>query len=205
MENITGTRKSLMELGSIYFWTATIFQWKWLLREDSWKKIIIDSLGYLSARDLIDVFGFVVMPNHIHFIWRLNQLNGKEKPDASFLKFTSHEFQKKLRMTSEVNDCLHPWFESSRIKRKTESAYILNSYQVNSSNKAFQFWERDPLAIKLTDLETAYQKLDYIHSNPLLKDWFTLNDPAKYRFSSCGFYENGTSEFHFLKHLGEEF
>jgi REP element-mobilizing transposase RayT len=85
-----------MEIGEIFFWTATINQWQNLLKPDRYKDIIIDSLGYLSDAGKIDVFGFVIMPNHIHLIWRTKELNGKETAQGSFLKYTAHEFRKLL-------------------------------------------------------------------------------------------------------------
>jgi REP element-mobilizing transposase RayT len=99
-------RKSYIETGLIYFWTATINNWQWLLEPDSFKQVIIESLKYLSNEGKIDVFAFVVMPNHIHFIWRVNELNGKETAPGSFLKFTAHEFKKILTKDrpSELNN-----------------------------------------------------------------------------------------------------
>ena len=41
-------------------------------------------------------FGFVIMPNHMHLIWRIKELNGKETPQGSLLKFTAHRFKKML-------------------------------------------------------------------------------------------------------------
>ncbi len=37
------------------------------------------------------------MPNHIHLIWRIKELNGKETARGSFLKYTAHEFKKMLQ------------------------------------------------------------------------------------------------------------
>ena len=37
-----------------------------LLESDLNKQIIIDSLKYLSDKELITVYAFVIMPNHIH-------------------------------------------------------------------------------------------------------------------------------------------
>ncbi|MCC6287943.1 MAG: hypothetical protein IT249_08660 [Chitinophagaceae bacterium] len=36
------------------------------------------------------------MPNHIHVIWRINAMNGKETAQGSFLKYTAHELRKLL-------------------------------------------------------------------------------------------------------------
>ncbi|MCW3091111.1 MAG: transposase [Ferruginibacter sp.] len=62
------SRKSFMEIGEIYFWTATINKWQHLLKEDLFKEVLIQSLHNLSERKLIDVFAFTIMPNHIHLI-----------------------------------------------------------------------------------------------------------------------------------------
>ena|SRR5665647_720488 len=90
-------RKSYMEIGEVFFWTATINNWNHLLKDDLFKEVIIQSLRTLSERRLIDVFAFVIMPNHIHLIWRTDSLNGKETAQGSFLKFTAHEFKKMLK------------------------------------------------------------------------------------------------------------
>ena len=89
-------KKSYIVIGEIYFWTATINQWMKLLAPDEYKRIIIDSLNHLSQLKKVDIFAFVIMPNHIHFIWRINEMNGKEMPHASFLKHTAHQFKKML-------------------------------------------------------------------------------------------------------------
>jgi REP element-mobilizing transposase RayT len=139
-------RKSYMDIGEIFFWTATINQWQKLLFPDYYKDIIIDSLDYLSSAGKIDVFGFVIMPNHVHLIWRANELNGKESPQGSFLKYTAHEFRK-------------------LIYREDENK--LKLYKTDALNKEHEFWQRDPLAIHLYTKKVAFQKLDYIHYNPL--------------------------------------
>jgi len=138
-------RKSFAEIGRIYFWTATIRNWNCLLSASSFKDIIVDSLPYLSSKGLIDVFGFVIMPNYVHFIWRMNKMNGKGKPFGSFLKYTAHQFKKVIKLSELEKD------------------------KLNAANKSHEFWQRDSLAIELYSQKVAYQKLDYIHLNPMAK------------------------------------
>jgi REP element-mobilizing transposase RayT len=173
-----------MDIGEIFFWTATINQWQKLLWPDRYKDVIINSLDYLSVAGKIDVFGFVIMPNHMHLLWRTNELNGKETAQGSFLKYTAHEFKKML-------------YEEDRNK--------LLSYQVNASNKKYEFWQRDPLAIHLYSKKVAFQKLDYIHRNPLAEHWQLVKDPCNYKYSSSRYYELNEKNFSFLKDLREEF
>ena len=68
-----------MEIGRIFFLTATINKWHLLLEDDRYKDVIVSSLDYLSQQNKIDVFAFVIMPNHIHLIWRT-----KEKPIENY-------------------------------------------------------------------------------------------------------------------------
>lgn len=177
-------RKSYIDIGEIFFWTATINNWQRLLWKDDYKKVIIHSLRYLSDLGKIDVFGFVLMPNHIHLIWRINEMNGKETSQGSFLKYTAHEFKKIL---------------------KTDKDNSLSSYAVDAHNKGHEFWKRDSLAVHLFSKEVAYQKLDYIHYNPCVEYWQLAKEPGDYFYSSAMFYETGIKNFTFLKDLRDEF
>ena len=172
-------RKSSIEIGKIYFWTATIRNWNQLLIYDDFKDVVIESLGHLSGKQLIDVFAFVIMPNHVHLIWRINLLNGKELPSGSFLKYTAHQFKKML------------------------TADQLHEYRVDAPNKQYEFWKRDPLAVELYTPDIIYQKLDYVHNNPLSGKWNLSENPIQYEYSSAAFYELGSKQFNFLRHIGD--
>ncbi|MBX2896619.1 MAG: transposase [Cyclobacteriaceae bacterium] len=148
---------------------------------DTFKEIVISSLEYLSNAGKLDVFAFVIMPNHIHLIWRINEDNGKESSQGSFLKFTAHEFKKMLPQDELAN------------------------YAVEASNKRYEFWQRDPLAIHLYSKSVAYQKLDYMHANPVSGKWQLASDPCAYKFSTARFYELDEKAFTFVKDLREEF
>ncbi len=177
-------RKSAMDLGDVYFWTSTIHEWQHLLKPDKYKEIIISSLSELSKRGKILVYGFVIMPNHIHLIWELLEMNGKEKPYASFDKFTSNQIKKDLRVN-------HP--------------LVLDRFYVGEYDRAYRFWKRDPLAIKIKDKKMLEQKLDYIHSNPQQSHWNLVERPEDYYYSSASFYEENRHEFDFLRHYMDRY
>jgi REP element-mobilizing transposase RayT len=133
-------RKSYIQKGEIYFWTATINKWQYLLQADVFKDVIVSSLEYLSKQEKIDVFAFVIMPNHIHVIWRIKENKGKETAQGSFLKYTTHEFRKLLM--------------------KGEGRIELSNFAVRANNKSHEFWQQDSLAIPLYTQRVAFQKLD---------------------------------------------
>jgi putative transposase len=167
-------RKSFTEISKIYFWTATIHKWQPLLQQDSNKQVVIDSLSYLSGKGLITVYAFVIMPNHIHLIWRQNEMNGGETPKGSLLKHTAHHFLKQLKTTG-----------------------ALAQYAVNAANKRHEIWQRDSLGIEIYSRKVARQKLDYIHVNPVKGKWTLAKDDAGYHYSSARYYETGVDEFGF--------
>jgi putative transposase len=86
-----------MDLHEVYFWTDTIKDWKHLLKQDKYKEIIIEELQWLKNHAKIVIYGFVIMPNHLHLLWELLEKNGKEMPHASFNKWTASCFLKDLR------------------------------------------------------------------------------------------------------------
>ncbi len=52
----TEIRKSNMDIGKLYFWTATINNWNKLLEGDQLKEVIISSLKYLAANKKIEIY-----------------------------------------------------------------------------------------------------------------------------------------------------
>lgn len=162
----------------IYFWTATINKWFSLLQSDENKQLIVDSLKYLSDGKYITIYAFVIMPNHIHIIWKQNKLNGNETPKGSFLKYTAHRLLTYLE-----------------VEGKSEL------YRVARTNKKYEIWQTKSLAIEIFSLEMAKQKLDYIHYNPLSGKWQLAKDDLSYHYSSARFYETGIDEFGFLNNI----
>ena len=75
-----------------YFYTDTIFEFKHLLADDNLKLIIINSLKYLVDNKLAEIFGYVIMPNHIHLVW--NILNHERKCSRDFFKIYCSRIQK---------------------------------------------------------------------------------------------------------------
>jgi len=102
------------------------------------------------------------MPNHVHFIWQQLQKNGKETPQGSFLKYTAHEFLKKLKQDG-----------------------ISKLYEVNAANKKHEIWQRDSLSVEIISKDFAKQKIDYIHFNPVSGKWNLGKDHLDYYYSSA--------------------
>ncbi len=165
-------------MSNIYFSTATILNWHPLLKDNAFKDVLIGSLQALTKQNLLTVFGFVIMPNHLHIIWSENKnTTRKESVQASFFKYTAHQFLKVLKKSDEN---------------------LLKLFFVNKADRKYQFWQRNTLDIEVFSEKMFDQKLVYIHNNPLQKHWRLVDDAGKYRYSSASYYEKNIDEFGIL-------
>jgi len=156
------------------FFTATILEWKPLLKDDEFKDIVMNSLRYLKNEGSIKVYGFVIMPNHVHLIWQIQDGYKREHIQLRLLKFTGQQMKFKLK---DGND------------------HRLENYRVNAKDRQYQFWERNSLSVDLWTPAVFMQKLEYIHNNPLQEKWQLCELPEDYKYSSARFYATGSDEF----------
>lgn len=165
------------------FFTATILEWKHLLKDDEYKDIIINSLQFLKKEGAIVIYAFVIMPNHIHIVWQIQDGYTLEKIQLRFLKFTAQQMKFRLTDTADGR---------------------LSNFLVNAKDRQYQFWERNAYTVDLWSLPVMQQKIDYIHNNPLQDKWQLVQYPEDYKYSSARFYETGVDDFDLLTHyMGE--
>jgi REP element-mobilizing transposase RayT len=160
-----------------HFFTATILQWKGLLKPVKYKDIIIESLRFLVADQRVIIYGFVIMVNHIHSIWQMNAGIKRENLQRDFLKFTAQKIEKDLQKS-------HPM--------------VLSRFLVNTSDRRYQFWERNALSVEIFSERVLKQKLKYLHENPVRAGLCRF--PDQYRYSSASFYRTGSDNWGFLTH-----
>ena len=75
---------------------------------------------------------------------------------------------------------------------------MLEQYKVNKVDRDFQFWKRESLSIELFTPAVFYQKLDYIHNNPVRAG--LCNYAEEYYYSSAKFYKDGIDNFGMMTH-----
>jgi len=161
------------------FFTATILEGKPLLKEGRYKDIIVSSLQFLVQNKRAEVYSFVIMQNYIHIIWQIAEGHKRENVQRDFMKYTAQRIKQDLTANNKT---------------------LLEEFRVNAKDRTYQIWERNPLSIDIYSEKVMFQKLNYIHQNPVQEKWCLSNEAEGYRYSSAQFYQNGKSEWKFLTH-----
>ena len=161
------------------FITITNLNWQPVLQNDYHKQIILEALARRSALEQVTVYGFVIKPNHLHFIWQLHDGINRAGFQRDFLKFTARSILNFMRMHDDP---------------------LLKTLKVKAADRNFQVWERNSLSVDLFTEKVFLQKLDYVHNNPVQPKWKLATLPEEYEWSSASFYETGINRFSFLTH-----
>lgn len=160
------------------FFTATILEWKPLLKQEKYKFIIIDSLRYLIQKERIHLNGFVLMNNHIHLLWQIREGQTRAAVQRDFMKYTAQQIKLDL------------------VKNHPE---VLAHFAVQAKDRKYQIWERNALSVSIWSEPVFYQKLAYIHHNPVRAGLCSL--PEDYIYSSAAFYNGGIDHFGIVKNI----
>jgi putative transposase len=97
---------------------------------------------------------------------------------ASFMKYTAQQLKRSLMETDKD---------------------FLETFKVNKYDRDYQMWKRKPLSVDLLTKELFFQKLEYIHYNPVTAGLCNL--PEEYHYSSAKFYLDGSDSFGMLTHF----
>ena len=159
------------------FVTATIVNWYPLLKQRSYKKIILGSLQYLVKKNKIIVYAYCIMDNHIHIIWHIKGEKLLSDVRRDFFKYTAQKIKDDLE---KYNPELLSYFKSTQADRE------------------YHFWERNPECKELFTDDFFEQKFNYIHKNPVEAGICALEED--YEYSSAKFYLTGEDKLGLLTH-----
>jgi REP element-mobilizing transposase RayT len=165
------TFPSFPDPSHLYFITASVIDWKHLFITPEYANIPLNSLAWLQQQKRILLFAFVIMPSHLHAVVKPEQATIAETLQQ-FGSFTAHEILKKLRTSNQL-DLLNVFHQNRRDHRHEHS-----------------IWQ-DIQAKNIYSIHFLQEKLEYIHQNPVAKEWKLVNDRADYLYSSAGYYDYG--------------
>ena len=162
---------------SLYFCTFTCYRWLSLIEIANGYELVYKWFYYIREKKISDVVAFVIMTNHIHCIlyfptegFNLNKVIGNAK------RFMAYDI-------------------ISNIKKKGDQNRLLKQLQYGVKQNALGKGQHHRVFESSFDAKPIYsepfffQKLDYIHLNPVSKKWRLVDDFTDYEHSSASFYE----------------
>ncbi len=161
---MTRTRYRIFETEYPYFMTCTIVGWLPAFARPEAVTIVLDSWRYLQREREFKLFGYVILENHLHLIASAPDLSAVMQ---SFKSYTARQIiELAERHAASV---LLRQLRAHKLRHKTESQY--------------QVWQEGSQAKQIQDQEMMWQKLEYMHNNPVSRGY--VNDPLHWRYSSA--------------------
>ncbi len=158
----------------LYFVTTSAVRRAHIFQRDLVKRILVDSLNTGRILGQYELFAFVVMPNHIHFIVR--GLNS----------YTPGDIVRELKKAT-ANLILRQY----KVEENQAALAFCESAVKPGQRQQYAIWEDEYQAKNVFSPDFLRQKLDYIHNNPVQPHWHLAERPEDYPWSSARFYLMG--------------
>jgi REP element-mobilizing transposase RayT len=144
--------------------TCTVVGWLPVFTRPDAVQILFDSWQYLKKNMQFQLYGYVVLENHLHVIGSAPDLANAMK---SFKMYTARQIVDLLeRNKAEV---LLSQLRAHKLSYKTESEY--------------QVWQEGSKPKEISHTEIMWQKLEYTHMNPVKRGY--VDEPVHWRYSSA--------------------
>ena len=164
-----------VEKEGAYFISFAVINWIDVFIRDCYFEVIMTSLAYCRANKGMEIYGYCIMPSHIHLIFRSSLAN----PSALIRDFKGFTARKMLRTI----------LDNPQESRKEWMLEMFKKAGINNSNvKENQFWQQHNQPIQIWSLSVFEQKLRYIHDNPVISGFVT--NPVDWKYSSARNYSN---------------
>ncbi len=149
--------------------------WVDVFTRQVYRDIIIENLEYCQKNKGLEIYGWVIMSNHIHLLVQSNTNN----LSSTIRDFKSYTSKKILEEINNCNESRKEWmlkiFKDAAFKHKRNTDY--------------QFWTHENHAEHIYSNNFIEQKIRYIHNNPVVSG--IVNRPEEYRYSSAVSYADG--------------
>ncbi len=147
-----------------HFMTATVNHWLPLFTRTQTVDIVLDSWRFLQREADFEIYGYVILENHLHLIASSQDIG--------------HDMQ---RFKSYSARRIIDYLEQSEAKRMLEMLAMFK--RVHKIESQYQVWEEGNHPQLLESEQMMRQKLDYIHQNPVKRGYVDV--PEHWRYSSA--------------------
>ena len=155
-----------------YYSTCTITAWLPVFQDECYFNAIIESLKYCQQHKGLYLIGYVIMPTHLHLVTSNSEHTTLSAIMRDFRHYTS----------STVRDLLEADQQHRFLK-------IFQKAAINLPRQKYKIWKDDYHPVALTSDEWFFQKMDYLHQNPVRKGFVEFAE--RWKYSSARNWEQG--------------
>jgi REP element-mobilizing transposase RayT len=153
-----------------YFLTMTVVGWIDVFTRVNHKMAIINSLKHCQKEKGLVIYAYCLMPGHLHLIAQATEKVTLSDILRDFKKYTSKSIVKQIIDEPE-----------SRREWMLKQFYKAGEHLKGIKN--YKFWQDGNHPIELSNNELIWQRLNYIHQNPV--EEMIVKQPEDYMFSSA--------------------
>ena len=155
---------------AVFFVTLTVVSWVDVFTRKAYCEELIKNIQYCQNHKGLELYAYVIMSNHMH--WLAAQKDGKL--NNLLRDFKSYSAKQLLTMI------YHDPLESRRDWMKIIFQYNAKFQKQNAEN---MFWQKTNHPIDCYNEKLLWQKINYIHQNPVKAGWVT--DAEDWWYSSA--------------------
>jgi REP-associated tyrosine transposase len=150
-----------------HFMTSTVVAWLPVFSQPAFAEIVLKSWRFLQRQREIEIFAFVILENHLHWIASGPQLGKRVGEFKSFTATTILKEMQERRYSTLLQELRY-----FKLRHKVDQTY--------------QLWQEGSHPQAIETEEMMWQKIEYTHNNPLRRGF--VDDPVHWCYSSARCY-----------------
>ena len=158
---------------AIYFVTFTVVEWMDVFTRPEYAQYVLDSLRFSQEQRGLMLYGWVLMPNHLHLIVQVPE-GGRWRISDFVRDFKGYTGK---RLVPAIVD------NPQESRRRWMNWIFTSNGKRAYANDEIQFWQYGYHPVELTTEERFFQRLEYIHLNPIRTG--LVRQPEHYAYSSA--------------------
>ena len=168
-------QKQTIKTDKAYFLTLTIVGWIDVFTRKNHRDAIIESIKYCQKEKGLNVFAYCVMSNHLHMMVNTNEPFQLKDVIRDFKKFTSKKILQQIQNEPES-------------RREWMLKLFEDEAESSKKHTYFKFWQVGNHAIELYSEKFVWDKINYIHNNPV--EAGLVRNAEEWIYSSASNYQN---------------
>ncbi|OAQ13748.1 transposase [Bibersteinia trehalosi Y31] len=155
--------------GAYFVSFATVY-WVDVFIREIYFQAVIESLDFCRKNKGMLIYGYCIMPSHIHLLFQAKENNPTELL-RDFKKFTANLLLKLIRENQQES------------RREWLLWMFKRAGQKRENIETYQFWQHHNQPIEIYSHKFFDEKLNYIHQNPVASGF--VCEPWEWKYSSA--------------------